>query len=508
MLCLSVPARAEPFLWLPYEGRRSITCDFTCYAGHRAIDFGLPTSTEVLVAAGGEVTLVRDGVPLNAHPPRQDYGNQVRIRHPNGYITIYAHFAPGTLAVRRGDHVEAGQPLGRSDNTGKSSGPHLHFEVRDASGRRVNPYGDPSNYTTGCGPNALWMTCPPTPAPPPDADGDGFTAAQGDCNDSNRDVHPGGIESCNGLDDDCSGTSDDPWHDGDDDDVGNPCSDGEGICERTGLLVCYPDGSGTRCDAVPGEPSPESCNGLDDDCDGTVDDPWRTGLAQDVGNECVIAWDACRGDSWGEWVCAPGGLSTVCNASEPDGRRPTDETCNGVDDDCNGTVDDPWRVGLTQDIGNACEVEIPVCGVVSGFWQCTPDGLATVCTPTEICNGRDDNCNGWVDDVAPDITASDPNHCGACFRPCADPFTQCSSGFCYIGCGTQSLCMEYCRILHCPNCGGYCGDGLSTCVERCRSIPGYLVGNDWSAQSCACRGCQSCCCVSAGGFTECRNPCR
>ncbi|XCN74513.1 MAG: MopE-related protein [Candidatus Electrothrix aestuarii] len=58
----------------------------------------------------------------------------------------------------------------------------------------------------------------------------------------------------------------------------------EGVCQRSGVKVCSADGSGTECNAIPGSPSPELCNGQDDDCDGVVDENWQF----DLGVACVV----------------------------------------------------------------------------------------------------------------------------------------------------------------------------------------------------------------------------
>jgi hypothetical protein len=72
-------------------------------------------------------------------------------------------------------------------------------------------------------------------------------------------------ELCDGLDNDCDGTIDDGFG------VGGPCSVGVGACTRNGLLVCSGDGLGVVCDQTPGSPVAEICNGIDDDCDGVID---------------------------------------------------------------------------------------------------------------------------------------------------------------------------------------------------------------------------------------------
>ena len=67
------------------------------------------------------------------------YGNYVKIRHDNGYYTLYGHMAYNTVRVSVGQRVSKGQVLGYMGNTGMSYGGHLHFEVRTPSDVRINP---------------------------------------------------------------------------------------------------------------------------------------------------------------------------------------------------------------------------------------------------------------------------------------------------------------------------------------------------------------------------------
>lgn len=67
------------------------------------------------------------------------YGNYVKIKHDNGYYTLYAHMAYNTVKVTNGQRVSAGQVLGYMGNTGYSFGGHLHFEVRNSSDTRIDP---------------------------------------------------------------------------------------------------------------------------------------------------------------------------------------------------------------------------------------------------------------------------------------------------------------------------------------------------------------------------------
>ncbi len=200
MLLVAPKGWAESFLNLPLQSVARMTCDFCCYkfrngSCHSGIDYGIANNTEVAAAAAGVVEKVVSNQP--SAPSRQGgYGNYVRIRHPNGYRTIYGHLAKDSTYVNEGDNVEAGQLIALSDNSGTSTGPHLHFEVRDPSGRKVNPYGDNPNYPN-CGANALWIVCPPEPYTAVDQDGDGHSGSE-DCDDNNPNINSGMQEICDG----------------------------------------------------------------------------------------------------------------------------------------------------------------------------------------------------------------------------------------------------------------------------------------------------------------------
>jgi len=156
----------------------------------------------------------------------------------------------------------------------------------------------------------------------PDADGDGYGDASAapvsvcadaappagsvtnnaDCNDASGSVHPGTSDaSCNGIDENCSGAADEGY-------VGSPTSCGVGACARTGATFCL--NGHVRNSCTPGTPSAESCNGIDDNCDGTIDNAAppsgrpgltvqqpRTGVARLVWGSIAGAtgYDAVRG---------------------------------------------------------------------------------------------------------------------------------------------------------------------------------------------------------------------
>jgi hypothetical protein len=76
-------------------------------------------------------------------------------------------------------------------------------------------------------------------------------------------------EICNGVDDDCDGDADEDWPA-----LGDVCFEGQGVCQGAGVQICAANAQGTQCTATPSPPGEEICNGVDDDCDGTVDEPW------------------------------------------------------------------------------------------------------------------------------------------------------------------------------------------------------------------------------------------
>ena len=90
--------------------------------GHNGIDIAAPMSTPIYAAASGQVVLSLSGAWNGG------YGNYVVIKHPNGTQTLYGHMSQNL--VRTGDRVEKGEQIGKMGSTGKSTGVHLHFEVR------------------------------------------------------------------------------------------------------------------------------------------------------------------------------------------------------------------------------------------------------------------------------------------------------------------------------------------------------------------------------------------
>jgi len=314
-----------------------------------------------------------------------------------------------------------------------------------------------------------------------DADGDASNGCEQLCTPQN-----GGVELCNGQDDDCDGTSDEDFdlrsdvnHCGG---CGRVCDAGNATpaCRggRCGLGACPPGfvdrdldlRNGCEVECTPTANPAEVCDGVDNDCNGVVDDD--IDLATDLAHcgacdracappNALPVCDAGRCEIIG---CLPGffdgdgdplnGCELNCLPS-PDGI----ERCDTVDNDCDGRVDEDFD--LRSDLNHcgrcetacsapnaalACVAGACVTGACrDGFYDldgraangceyACPAALAGPVPPgtPEACNGRDDNCDGRTDEAF-DL-ATDVNNCGACGAVCRRAFaeTACVAGACVV----------------------------------------------------------------------------
>jgi predicted outer membrane repeat protein len=207
-----------------------------------------------------------------------------------------------------------------------------------------------------------------------DVDGDGHSkvgACSGsgdDCDDENAWVYPGADELCNDIDDDCSGSADDGLAIDDDNDgfPGSGClGDADVDCDDSNDEV-YPN-------------APESpTNGVDDNCNGVVDESGPDSVDNDGDGYCA-------GSS-----CVDGSSPGDCDDTDASASPASWEVLDGLDNDCNGVVDDLPIVDSDND------------GVTAADGDCDDEDASVHPNADELCNGRDDDCDGFLSDEEAD----------------------------------------------------------------------------------------------------------
>jgi hypothetical protein len=247
-------------------------------------------------------------------------------------------------------------------------------------------------------------------------------------------------EICDGADNDCDGQADEDNPGG-----GLACDTGKlGVC-AAGTTACV-DGM-VLCDQsfLGGD---EACNGLDDDCDGQIDEDNPGG-----GGSCVTGLSGVC--AMGTKVCHDGAIT--CDADA----QATPEVCDGQDNDCNGAVDDGDPGG-----GAACVTGLPG-ECAAGTMTCTNGALACVQDlqpAAELCDGKDNNCDGDVDEDNPEGGAS----CGAASEGiCAAGVMTCTNGALYCQPNVQPAAVETCDGKD-ENCDGQIDNGAN-CAATCSS---------------------------------------
>jgi len=264
-------------------------------------------------------------------------------------------------------------------------------------------------------------------------------------------------ESCNGKDDDCDGQIDEDFPT-----LGQPCN--QLSCQGAGQFVCNAAGTDVECTVTATGPTPEVCDGRDNDCDGLIDEaPGQGELAMPgVGIACGTDIGECK---TGVSICSNGKI--VCDAVGP-----TAEVCDGKDNDCNGSVDDGVVLpgdkcnpdGLTsgQSVQGECRTGNFVCRGAEG-WKCQ----GGVGPAPEICDGKDNDCDGQIDNNA---------SCAAGYvcidAECVPTCTQ--GGEQYHSCPADRYCNQagVCALMACARqpcaAGSICNlNGDGTCVDPC-----------------------------------------
>ncbi len=191
-------------------------------------------------------------------------------------------------------------------------------------------------------------------------------------------------EQCNGVDDDCDGETDEGLQQN----CSTPCGNGTQTCTK---------GSWTTCSAP--FPVAEECNGKDDDCDGYVDEGDSGGKLTQACQNCGSGYQECNNGMWG--ACSAQPQTEVCDG--------VDNDCNGKIDDVPGGCS--CTNGQTKSCGTStgeCNPGTQDC--INGKWSAC-GGYDYQGPTAEKCNGLDDDCNGLVDEANPEggMSCGTPN---------------------------------------------------------------------------------------------------
>jgi len=279
----------------------------------------------------------------------------------------------------------------------------------------------------------------------------GTSLTSDDCDDTKSSVNPSATETCNGLDDDCDGEVDETFP------LGVACDGADSDLCKNGVWTCKADTTGVECASETAMNVTETCNGLDDDCDTAVDENFA------LGGACTAGSGVCK--TSGTFVCSPDGQSSTCSAS-PDMTKATAESCNGLDDNCDGATDE----GCDDDGDDWCDVTMAYdAGAACAMGDCDDTKSSVNPSATETCNGVNDNCNGTTDE------GCDSDNDGFCDVSMAFAAgAECLSGDCNDADGNvHPATEEVCLTAYDDNCDGsteFKSDGVTPACDSCANV--------------------------------------
>jgi hypothetical protein len=265
----------------------------------------------------------------------------------------------------------------------------------------------------------------------------GYVATNTDCDDTRVTVFPGASEICNGLDDNCNGQNDEGltgtfYRDADGDSFGNPAASVTAECNPpTGYVANNTDCNDTNGAIRPG--ALEACNGLDDDCDAQIDEGVKKTFYRDQDS------DGYGTSSTTTQACsAPSGYVTSpadCNDTDNTIRPGVVEVCDNKDNNCNGSVDDNIA-SLYCAVGGACG-SITAC--VSGVPQTCPTTVPNAQLAECVCaDGQDNDGDGTAD-------GADTADCAPCPATCQTAIENLLSE---VAASTHEQVLQDCRVDH------------------------------------------------------------